>query len=112
MIPGLATVAGAIGKAALGAVKHVTGVSHVASHLNPGLATVARAIGKAALGAVKHVTGVSHVASHLNEVPTSAPQLLEALGGRGFIGLVIGLYLGNPEFRGHIDSAIASILPF
>ena len=77
----------------------------------PGLATVAGAIGKAALGAIKHVAGVSHVGSFVGNVPTSAPQVIEALGGRGIIGLFIGLYLGNSEFRGHIDNAIAVLIP-
>lgn len=73
------------------------------------LAALAGTVGKAAFGAVKHVVGASHVTGHLNEIPTSLPQLVEAAGLRGTILFFAGLWVGNDEFRSHIDAAIKAV---
>ena len=76
------------------------------------VSALAAVIGKKALGAIKHVAGATHIENAIGGVPTSVPQVVEALGGRGVLGIFLGLYIGNDEFRGHVDAAIKVILPF
>ena len=74
----------------------------------PALGTIVGAVGSV----VKHVAGISHVENLTGKVPTSVPAVVEALGGRGVIGVIVGAYLANPDFRGHVDAAIRELLPF
>ena len=76
------------------------------------IGSIAAAIGKGAFNAIKHVAGATHIENAIGGVPTSVPQVVEALGGRGILGILLGLYIGNDDFRTHIDAAIKVILPF
>ena len=60
---------------------------------------------------VSHIAGASHINSLANQVPVNTAQAVEALGSRGLIGLVLGLYWGNPGFRAGINQAIAAVVP-
>lgn len=60
---------------------------------------------------VSHVSGAEHINSLVNKVPVTGAQAVEALGSRGLIGLVIGLYWGNDGFRAGINQAFRTILP-
>ena len=55
---------------------------------------------------IRHITG----GDHLDNAASDA-HLVEALGTRGILAVILGVYWGNPEFKEHIDAAIQIILP-
>ena len=66
---------------------------------------------KAIFGVVKHIIGISHVTEFIGKSPVGLKFVIGALGTRGIIAILIGLYLGSDDFRHGINQAIWAVIP-